>query len=112
MFTNLGRAFRHRVGQPLWQLAAAVIPDQPRRKRSWLHLRKAIALWLGRDKTTVWLTCDQPNLHGNESLQVAGPTIFRGWALSMRGIASVSFTCDGMLLGEACRGVPRPDVVA
>jgi|GEM_PF-1496176 len=112
MLKYLGQAFHQHIGRPCWRFGTRFIPDRPHRKRSWLYLRKALALWLGRDKTMVWLTCDQPDIQGGEPVAIRGPTVFRGWALSTRGIASVTFSCDGIVLGEACRGQPRPDVVA
>ena len=110
MFKKLRNAIGQHVGQPLSNLGARLIPDQPRRKRSWLYFRKALALWLGRDKSTVWLYCDLPNIYEAKPLEVSGPVVFKGWALSARGIASVSFYCDGIFLGEASRGIARPDV--
>src|SRR5438552_13645196 len=100
MFKNLGQVLRQ------------LIPDRSRRKRSWLYLRKAAGIWLGRDKGTVWLYCDVPNIYSADPLEVEGPLVFRGWALAMRGIASVSIYCDGVVLGEASRGISRPDVAA
>src|SRR5947209_7635152 len=112
MFRTLAQAFHRHIGQPLSKLGAGLVPDESKRKRSWLHLRKALAVWFGGDKSTVWLHCDQPDIYGVEPLEVCGPVVFKGWALSSRGIASVSFFCDGAFLSEATRGIPRADVAA
>src|SRR5579864_361616 len=94
----------------LWNLGAQLFPDRPRRKRSWSYLKKAAAIWLARDKSTIWLYCDIPNVYSLDPIEVTGPLAFRGWALSMRGVSTVSFHCDGRFLGEAARGISRPDV--
>ncbi|HEV3117205.1 MAG TPA: hypothetical protein VGY58_09145, partial [Gemmataceae bacterium] len=110
MFKNLREAITDRIARPLWKFGARLFPDRPRRKRSWAYLKKAAAVWLGRDKSTIWLYCDLPNIYSADPLEVTGPLAFRGWALSMRGISAITFYCDGAFVGEASRGISRPDV--
>ncbi|TMQ32868.1 MAG: hypothetical protein E6K70_16175 [Planctomycetota bacterium] len=60
----------------------------------------------------MWLHCDHPAIYDGSPIEVSGPVMFIGWALSVRGIASVLIFCDGEQIGEAAYGIGRPDVTA
>src|SRR6516162_10341690 len=109
MFRAVGQALTRFVCQPTSSLST-LLPDRRRRRRFWLYLRKAIAIWLDREPSTIWLRCDYPSIYEDEILFLTGLTVFKGWALATRGIDSVCLYCDGCFVGEAACGIPRPDV--
>jgi ADP-heptose:LPS heptosyltransferase len=99
-----------RFTRTLGRFQSKLFPDRRRRQHAWLYLRKAAAVWLNVEPSTVWLHCDQPFLYDGSVVPLFGSVQFKGWALATRGIASVSYYYDGVFLGEADYGIPRPDV--
>jgi ADP-heptose:LPS heptosyltransferase len=96
----------------LRQTLGRLWPERERRRRFKLYLRKALAVWLDRDQTTVWLHVDQPALYLGTPVDVFRPMAIKGWALTTRGSVTVSILCDGTPVGDAMFGIPRPDVLA
>jgi ADP-heptose:LPS heptosyltransferase len=98
--------------QPFRVLRGLLLPDRQRRARMRVYLRRALTVWLDREPGQIWFHCDHPDIHRGLLLRLKGPVEFKGWAVAARGIASVTFSCDGTILGEAEYGLARPDVAA
>jgi hypothetical protein len=105
MFTLL-----QKVLTGLGRLRAMLLPDSRRRRRFWLYLRRAAAVWLDREPSTIWLQCDYPLLYDDAPLSITGPVLFKGWALATRGVARVTVSSEGHFVGRAFYGIARPDV--